>query len=129
MSATPDPIGSIGWIDLTVDDAESARDFYSDVVGWRPQSIDMGDYADFAMQSPTDDVARTGVCHRRGGNASVPEGWIVYFIVADLDRSLDACRKRGGKILVDPKGEGDRYAMIEDPTGAVCALYQKKTDG
>lgn len=26
--------GTIGWVDLTVADAESTRDFYRDVVGW-----------------------------------------------------------------------------------------------
>jgi predicted enzyme related to lactoylglutathione lyase len=30
-----DNIGKIGWIDMTVDDANSLRDFYKDVVGWK----------------------------------------------------------------------------------------------
>ena len=28
------PVGTIGWTDLTVPDADGLRDFYSAVVGW-----------------------------------------------------------------------------------------------
>jgi predicted enzyme related to lactoylglutathione lyase len=30
-------VGTIGWIDLTVPDAKSLRDFYSAVTGWTPR--------------------------------------------------------------------------------------------
>lgn len=30
-------IGAVGWFDLTVEDAESVRDFYAGVVGWTPR--------------------------------------------------------------------------------------------
>ena len=35
-------LGKIGWADLTVNDAETVRDFYRDVVGWTVQPVDMG---------------------------------------------------------------------------------------
>ena len=31
-------IGKIGWIDITVDDAEGLRDFYAKVTGWKAES-------------------------------------------------------------------------------------------
>ena len=118
-------VGSVGWIDLTVDDAEGIRDFYADVVGFVPQPVDMGEYADFNMTSPGSGEPRAGVCHRRGSNAQVPRGWMVYFIVTDLEAALAAAKAGGGKVLVEPRGgEGARFAMIEDPSGATCALYQ-----
>ena len=55
-------VGKIGWIDITVDDAEGLRDFYANVVGWKPVKVDIG---------------------------------------------------------------GGRFAVIEDPSGAVAALYQE----
>ncbi|PJA97553.1 MAG: glyoxalase, partial [Ignavibacteriales bacterium CG_4_9_14_3_um_filter_34_10] len=39
-------IGSIGWIDLTVNNAEEVRDFYSKVIGWKSENVPMGDYFD-----------------------------------------------------------------------------------
>ena len=41
--------GKIGWIDMTVDDATSVRDFYKSVVGWGHEDVSMGDYADFLL--------------------------------------------------------------------------------
>jgi len=41
------------------------------------------------------------------------------------DISEDACIANGGKVLVGPKPmDGGIIAVIEDPSGAVAALYQ-----
>jgi len=117
--------GSIGWVDLTVDDAASIRDFYADVVGWKPEPVDMGDYSDFNM-TRADGTPSAGVCHARGSNADLPASWLVYVNVPDLDGSMERCRARGGEVVVGPKemsGHG-RYAVIRDPAGAVMALFQ-----
>ncbi|MGB6336961.1 MAG: VOC family protein, partial [Thermoanaerobaculia bacterium] len=37
-------IGKIGWTDLTVENADDVRDFYTAVVGWKPSPVDMGGY-------------------------------------------------------------------------------------
>lgn len=116
--------GQIGWIDLTVDDAPRVRDFYVDVAGWNFDEHSMGDYSDFVMKAG--DNAVGGVCHARGGNEGQPAGWMIYIVVADLDRSLEACVEKGGTVRVPVRtmgGEG-RFAVIEDPAGSVCALYQ-----
>jgi predicted enzyme related to lactoylglutathione lyase len=67
-----------------------------------------------------------GICHARGHNAGLPPHWLVYISVADLAKSLRACKAHGGKVLVGPKGTAphSRYAVIQDPTGAVAALVQ-----
>ena len=121
MSERKPPVGSAGWIDLTVADAPRLRDFYSAVVGWKAQEISMGDYADYAMAGP-DGEGRAGVCHKRGANAGQPSVWMVYFVVADLAASAAQCSAKGGKILVDRRK--DKFVVLEDPAGAVCALYQ-----
>lgn len=120
------PVGSIGWVDLTVPDAGKVRDFYAAVTGWTTQGLDMGGYEDYLVVSPESGTPTAGVCWRRGENAHLPPVWLVYIIVADLDASLAAVREKGGKVLAEPKsmGEHGRYAIIEDPTGAACALHQ-----
>ncbi|MBD3161157.1 MAG: VOC family protein [Candidatus Eisenbacteria bacterium] len=126
MNDKPRPgIGTIGWLDLTVPDAEAVRDFYGAVVGWSPEPVSMGEYDDYSMTIP-DAGPIAGICHARGVNASMPPQWIAYFIVDDLDRSIRECTDRGGKIRVPPRGgagEG-RFCVIEDPAGAVAALYE-----
>jgi predicted enzyme related to lactoylglutathione lyase len=116
-------LGTIGWFDLTVPNAVEVKDFYSAVVGWTAAETPMGDYADFTMAGPGGPVS--GICHARGANAKLPPMWLIYLYVADLDASLAACKERGGELISGPSSYGDaRYAVIRDPAGACCALFQ-----
>ena len=117
--------GKIGWIDITVADADGLRDFYANVVGLKPEGVSMGEYEDYNMTMPGSGEPVCGVCHARGGNADIPGGWLVYFVVEDVDTSAAACVEGGGKLVVEPRGlAGGRFCVIEDPSGATAALYQ-----
>ena len=119
-------IGAIGWIDLTVENATEVRDFYKDVVGFTQTAIDMGGYEDYCVNSPENGETIAGICHKRGGNSKIPSQWMMYINVADLDQSMAAVEKGGGKVIDGPRSMGNqgRYCFIEDPAGAVCALFQ-----
>lgn len=120
----PHAVGTIGWHDLTVGDAPAVRDFYADVVGWRPAPVPMDGYEDFNMTAPTGEAV-AGVCHARGPNADLPPVWLSYVIVEDIDASLEAARSGGGSVVLGPKSMGAaRYAVITDPAGATIGLYQ-----
>lgn len=117
--------GRIGWIDITVADAESLRDFYAAVAGWQPECVSMGDYDDFNMSLPGSGEPVAGICHARGSNAELPAQWLIYITVDDVDTRAETCEALGGKVLVGPRAMGGgRFAVIEDPGGAVAALYQ-----
>lgn len=124
MSSKPHT-GTVTWFDLTVKNADEIRDFYAEVVGWMPQPVDMKGYADWNMTLPGTGDPATGICHARGGNADLPAQWLIYVNVDDLDASLAAVKAGGGKVLAGPKGMGNsaRYAVIQDPAGAVLALF------
>jgi len=119
-------IGSIAWTDLTIENAEAVRDFYSDVVGWKPSPVRMGDYSDFNMNAPGSGNAVAGICHARGSNADLPAQWMMYIIVADIENSTTRCEELGGKLVTPIKNMGGqgRYCVIQDPAGAVAALYE-----
>jgi len=118
--------GSIGWIDLTIPNAEEVKDFYEAVVGWKSEPVSMGDYSDFTMKA--EDDAKAGVCHKKGTNANIPSQWMIYINVANLDDSLIAVSSKGGKALSEIKDYGayGRACIIEDPGGAVCTLFEPK---
>ena len=117
--------GKISWIDITVDDAEGLRDFYAKVVGWEPEGLSMGEYSDFNMKMPGSGVPAAGICHALGSNADLPPQWLIYIVVRDLAQSVAACSDNGGKIVVQPRPlSGGSFCVIEDPAGAVAALYQ-----
>ena len=118
-------VGSIGWVDLTVDDAAGVRDFYREVVGWGASEVDMGGYSDFCMLEDGTEKPVAGVCHGRGGNAGLPPVWLVYITVADLDASAARCAELGGRVIAPARSAGGgRFCVIEDPAGAVAALYE-----
>lgn len=118
-------IGAINWMDLTVPDADGIRDFYKNVVGWKTMDISMGEYNDYCMTSPVDDVVRSGICHAQGANAGIPPSWIMYINVANLDESIAQVSAGGGEVVHGPRkmGEKAKYCIIKDPAGAYCGLY------
>jgi predicted enzyme related to lactoylglutathione lyase len=123
--AKPAP-GTVAWLDITVTDAAGLRDFYANVIGWKPKPVPMGAYADYNMTVPSTGDPTAGVCHAKGGNADLPPVWLSYVNVADLDASMQACLDMGGDVVAGPKGmEGQgRYCVIRDPAGAHLALFQ-----
>ena len=118
-------IGSIGWRDLTVNNADEVRDFYAAVTGWTVQEVSMGDYSDYAMADANGEGV-AGVCHARGSNADMPPQWLMYVVVADLEKSLDEAMKRGGDVVAPPRSlMGGKMAVVKDPAGAVIALWEE----
>jgi len=121
------PAGRIAWLDLTVPDAPSLRDFYREVVGWTVHNVDMKDgdeaYADYAMLGE-DGKPAAGVCHARGVNQGLPPVWLLYLPVGDFDESLRRVSAEGGTVLKETRGGsgGFTYAVIQDPVGACMAL-------
>ncbi|MBI1382206.1 MAG: VOC family protein [Planctomycetaceae bacterium] len=118
-------LGRIGWVDLTVGPAVQVRDFYQAVVGFDVLPIDMGGYEDFCLLPPGGGDPVAGVCHARGSNAEIPPVWLVYFTVSDVAAAARTTEDRGGRILIAPRPlSGGQFAVIADPAGAVCALFQ-----
>ena len=117
--------GAIIWTDLTVPNADEVKDFYSAVIGWKSEPVKMGDYNDYSMNSPETGRTIAGVCHSKGINADLPNQWLIYFSVKDVDKSAETCIRNGGEIIAGPRNMGryGKYCVIKDPAGAVAALF------
>lgn len=119
------PLRTVGWIDLTVDEATSVKDFYRSVIGWEESAVDMGTYDDFCLHAEPGGEPIVGICHRQGQNSNIPPVWLVYFMVDQLDAALARCQESGGSVLAPIRDMGvGKMAIIRDPAGAVCALYE-----
>jgi uncharacterized protein len=120
-------VGRIAWLDLTVDSASAARDFYKEVIGWSVQDVEMEDggvrYPDFNMLGESG-FPLAGICHARGVNAGLPSVWMIYLPVGDLSESLRRVEEEGGRIVRAVRRENGEYAYaaIQDPVGAYLAL-------
>jgi hypothetical protein len=120
-------VGSVAWFDLTVDNAVEVKDFYTSVVGWQSNPVSMGEYDDYAMQTPDTNTGVAGVCHKKTVNKALPSQWLMYIKVADLESSIQQVKEKGGNVLTEVKKLSDtsRYTVIQDPAGAVCAIYDE----
>ena len=107
-------VGAIGWVDISVPDAEALRSFYASVVGWDASLVDMGGYSDFVMSSPGSEAPTCGICHAKGVNADLPAQWLMYIVVADIDASAKACVEQGGALITEIKNMGGQGAVLRD---------------
>ena len=119
-------VGDMAWLDLSVNNATEVKDFYQHVIGWKTEEISMGDYNDYAMLSPITGDAVSGICHAQGVNNDLPAAWLPYFLVENIEQAVAQVTTNNGQLLTEIKSMGaDKYAVIKDPAGAVCAIYQK----
>jgi predicted enzyme related to lactoylglutathione lyase len=114
--------GRFVWHELMTTDPDAASDFYSRVVPWTTQDSGMPSYTLFMsgknraaglMALPEDDSSGT------------PPHWIIYIATPDVDESVVAAEKLGGKVL---KAASDipnvgRFAVLSDPQGAAFAAF------
>jgi hypothetical protein len=133
-SPTCSGVGLVWWAELLTDDVDAANKFYSSVLGWTSKSADVRNLrlpprtpADRYVVFSAEGTEAAGLMRQDHSNAvHAAKGWVVYFQVRDLDHSLTLVRVAGGNVLKEPfeTGEGNRMALIQDPTGAVVGLVQ-----
>ena len=119
----PSNVGKVEWMDLTVPDAGQLQKFYTSVVGWSSNDVDMGSYSDFNLNLPGTEDTIAGVCHSRCSNDNIPSQWLIYVRVESVADSAVRCKKMGGEVLDGPRRMGgSNFCVIKDPAGAVMAL-------
>ena len=113
--------GRFVWHELMTTDTDAASDFYSHIVPWKTQDSGMPSYTLWMSGK-----------YRAGGLMALPEEdpsapphWIIYIGTPDVDATVEAAEKLGGKVL---KGASDipnvgRFAVLADPQGAAFAVY------
>ena len=113
--------GRFVWHELMTTDTDAASDFYSDVVPWKAEDSGMPSYSLWMSGK-----------YRSGGLMALPEDqsatpphWIIYIGTPDVDETVAAAEKLGGKVLKpasDIPNVG-RFAVLSDPQGAAFAVF------
>lgn len=114
--------GKFVWFEHVSNDDAAARRFYETLCGWKSEGFDMGGGQTYHMISN----AGEGIGGYRSAPAGVPNYWMSYLSVADVDKSTKAAEAAGGKVLMPPTdfGQVGRGATLTDPTGAVFSLWK-----
>jgi predicted enzyme related to lactoylglutathione lyase len=126
---SPMPVGdpnTFGWAELSARGVDKAIPFYQKVFGWTPKANDMGPdqppYTEFQLGGESVAGAQE---MQPMVPAQVPSYWLVYFTVADVDKSFKAATQAGARELVAPMDfPGGRFAILTDPQGASFGLMK-----
>jgi hypothetical protein len=121
--------GSFAWIELGTADQNAAKQFYGSLLGWTARDSPIGPsefYTLFGL-----DGRNTGGCYTLMPDMKaqrIPPHWMLYVGVANADDTVAKVGPAGGKVM---KGAFDvmehgRMAVLQDPTGAVFAIWQAK---
>jgi len=124
------PPGAFCWIELSTTDQNAAKSFYNSLFGWTAEDFPMGPndfYTMFQLEGRDTGAAYTMRPEQR--SQGVPPHWMMYIAVANVDEAAGRVAGLGGKLMAPPFDVYDagRMALVQDPTGAVFALWQSKT--
>jgi predicted enzyme related to lactoylglutathione lyase len=117
--------GEFAWHEQMADDPTAAFDFYSRLFGWKKMhAMDMGADGVYQMYG-RGDFTYGGFGGRPKG--SPPTSWNCYIRVVDLDASIEAVKRNGGKIVMGPHEvpNDDRIVIATDNQGAMFSLVGK----
>ena len=119
--------GTFCWVDLSTTDAESAKSFYSQLLGWTAIDNPVGNGMVYSMMQK-DGKNVCGLYEMTADMAGVPPHWSSYISVSDVDAEVERITSAGGAVVMPPGDvfEAGRMAFVADPTGAAFGLWQAK---
>lgn len=114
--------GTICWTELTTKDVETAKKFYSELLGWtmNRSAVAGVDYTEF--QAGGRPIG--GMFQMTAEFGDAPSHWMSYVAVEDVDAAARRVEELGGKVCVPPTDipNTGRFCVINDPTGATISL-------
>ena len=111
------------WLGVVSTDLAKTTPFYTEVLGWSAETIQMGDNeATMLKAADGKSIAHTAAPAMDG----VPSHWNNYLRVQNVDKSAKLAEANGGKVLVPgtdiPPG---RFAVVTSPSGATFSLFRE----
>jgi predicted enzyme related to lactoylglutathione lyase len=117
------PAGRFCWDELLARDVAAAKDFYTGVIGWTTEEVDMGPMGTYTLFKHSD-VQCAGML-AKPQDAPGASAWLSYVAVDDIEADAARTSELGGKIWVKPTAIPNmgRFSVCEDPSGAMFALF------
>jgi len=119
----PENAGMFVWDELLTTEVDDAKRFYGEVFGWTSKDMPMGSTT-YTMFKRAGDTDAGGLMQRPDEN--IPPNWTTYIATPDVDATVAKARDLGATILGEPRDIPNmgRYAIVQDPTGAVFGVWQ-----
>jgi hypothetical protein len=124
--------GSFCWMELATSDTAAAKSFYTALFGWSTEDTPMGPGPQdiyTRLQLSGKDVGALYKMMKEQEAQGVPPNWLCYVSVESADDAARKAKSLGATVLAEPFDVSDygRMAMLQDPEGAVFAVWQPKT--
>lgn len=130
QQVTKYPDATFGWIDLSTDDLEGAKSFYSALFGWTAHDIPLPQGGVYTMmQLHGKDVAGMQQMQPQELESGHPPYWNSYLSVENLEASVQKAEAAGATIVAPPFDVMDsgRMAVLRDPADAFFSLWEAKS--
>jgi hypothetical protein len=126
-TVTQHATGTFCWPELATTDQPRAKEFYTRLFGWGFDDSPMGEGQVYTMLKLGERTV--GALFQMGSEqAGMPPHWSAYVAVASADQAAKQAATLGARIVMEPFDvmEHGRMAVIQDPQGAMVALWQAK---
>lgn len=131
MQETPEfAPGAFCWAELGTTDGEAAKKFYTELFGWSFTDSPIGPSMVYTMlKLDGKDVGALYHMPSEMTSQGIPPNWLSYVSVTSADESAAKAKSLGATLMKEPFDvmTVGRMAVIQDPTGAVFALWQAGT--
>lgn len=121
--------GSFCWFELATTDQNAAKTFYTSLFGYSVFDAPMGPNEFYTMFRLEDkDAAAAYSMRKEQREQGIPPNWLIYILASDADATAKKAAEAGGNVLMQPFDvfESGRMAILQDPSGAVFAIWQPK---
>ncbi|MGE3636766.1 MAG: VOC family protein, partial [Sandaracinaceae bacterium] len=105
------------WDELLTQNQSNASEFYRGLFGWTANEMDMGEMGTYLMMKVGE---RSVGGMMQSPSPEVPQNWLSYVCVDDVDASAKQIETLGGTLINKPCSIPNigRMVMATDPTGA-----------
>jgi predicted enzyme related to lactoylglutathione lyase len=118
--------GKICWNEISTPDMGASIAFYTQLMGWSSQDIEMPGGNSYTMFMQGEKMI-AGCISPDDKNA--PPMWLSYILVEDIDASAAKAASLGATIMMErvdlPMGS---FVVFADPQGAVIAFWQNNPE-
>ncbi len=111
--------GAVNWNELNTHDVAKAKDFYGRTLRWTFEDVPMGENYVYTLAKLGDQQV-AGIAPMQPGTEDVPDYWLTYFTVDDIDPLVATAVEMGCTVLQAPFDIPNigRFAILTDLGGA-----------
>ena len=122
--------GTFCWVELGTSDAVGAKKFYTELFGWDFTDLPIGPGMVYTMlKQGGKDIGALYELMPDMKAMGIPPHWLSYVSVTNADEAAAKAKEAGATLMKEPFDvmTVGRMAVVQDPTGAVFALWQAGT--